>query len=333
MVVSKVSVVVPVYNEASTVAALLDLVAPCPSARVGARAGARRRGRLLAGRHAGDPGGLAAAGGRGTQRSSLARHEVNRGKGAALRSGFAEATGDVVIVQDADLEYDPRDYPKLLQPMLDGARRRGLRLALRGRAAPGALLLALARQPVPDDGLQHVHGPEPHRHGDLLQGLPPGGPGRACTDLRPLRLRARADGAVRAAGRASTRCRSRTTAAPTPRARRSAGGTASRRSGASSSSTCGRSRTATQPGLGPQTSGQLIPPTRAQGFRLKVESRPSPARGLGRQASGCVKELRGNNWLVLGFWVPTGGGPGPGPRARWPAEGRNGPNSSLWIAL
>ena len=47
-------------------------------------------------------------------------HDVNRGKGATLKTGFQHVTGDITIIQDADLEYDPQDYGKLIQPILDG---------------------------------------------------------------------------------------------------------------------------------------------------------------------------------------------------------------------
>lgn len=52
--------------------------------------------------------------------AKIFQHQVNQGKGAALRTGFAEATGDIIAVQDADLEYDPQDLLKLVQPIIDG---------------------------------------------------------------------------------------------------------------------------------------------------------------------------------------------------------------------
>ncbi len=110
------------------------------------------------------------------QRVRLIRQPMNQGKGAALSTGFKQVTGDVVLIQDADLEYDPDDYGEMLHPMLDGKADVvfGSRL-LAGATSPGAVLLALRGEPLPHAREEHVHQPEPHRHGDLLQGLPAGG--------------------------------------------------------------------------------------------------------------------------------------------------------------
>ncbi len=52
--------------------------------------------------------------------SKVIHHDINKGKGGALKTGFYHATGDIVIIQDADMEYDPQDYLKVIQPILDG---------------------------------------------------------------------------------------------------------------------------------------------------------------------------------------------------------------------
>jgi glycosyltransferase involved in cell wall biosynthesis len=113
MTFKMLSIVIPVYNEAGTVSEIVGRVvkSPVPVPREVVIVDDASTDST--------PAELRAIAGQHSDWVRVFTHETNQGKGAAIRTGLARARGDIVLIQDADLEYDPRDYPLLLEPILE----------------------------------------------------------------------------------------------------------------------------------------------------------------------------------------------------------------------
>ncbi|MGN7611501.1 glycosyltransferase family 2 protein [Magnetococcales bacterium HHB-1] len=111
----KLSVVIPCYNEEKTLASLIEAVLNAP------RCGLDLEMIIVDDASSDRSVDIARSFVEQFDNIKLSIHETNRGKGAALRTGFQRVQGDIVLIQDADREYNPKEYPKLLEPILQGS--------------------------------------------------------------------------------------------------------------------------------------------------------------------------------------------------------------------
>src|SRR2546428_798155 len=136
-----ISFVVPAYNEASSLQDVLQRVYTLPlrAEVIAVDDGSTDRTAEILERFAESHGLI------------VIRHERNRGKGAAVRTGIARSTGEVVLIQDADMEYDPSDVPELIRPIVEGYAEEVYGSRLTGRRPPRADLLRdpLGKPPPP----------------------------------------------------------------------------------------------------------------------------------------------------------------------------------------
>ena len=106
------SIVIPCYNEEKTIKTILEAVkkSPYPNKEIIIVDDCSKDGTRDILKNEIEPTGEA----------KVYYHDINQGKGAALRTGISKATGDIIVIQDADLEYDPNEYPRLVEPILAG---------------------------------------------------------------------------------------------------------------------------------------------------------------------------------------------------------------------